>query len=552
MNRSLSLFIIIALSILTALSSAAQSSQRPDGWTDLSHGNRAPINYELILPDDRINDITITFSHESWQAEETDMIEIYGERGGARRPRPEAIRPDRMPDLAELADQLDRDLDAVRKAFMRFPDFEAIAEALDFETAELFDALGVPEGMRPSAGDGQRGISALAPGRDADLDRMQLSSRNPIWVPVTVAFNGETWWQVGFRYKGNSTLSVGWNEGTQALPFKLDFDEFEDDYPELDNQRFYGFKQLSFANNAFDPSWQRERVTADIFRDAGVPSAETAYYAVYVDKGDGAGAKYWGLYTAIELPDDTLIETQFADDDGNMYKPAGAGATFALGSFDEAHFDKETNRKSDFSDILAVFDALHADTRVSDPATWRAKLESVFDAYGFLRWLAANTLLQNFDTYGILAHNYYLYADEASGQLVWIPWDNNMALIDRLPTSATVRAMRRVIPNFGAALTFDFDIDGDSWSLISLLLNDPVYYEAFVDDVAEISADVFTPERMIPIYNANLDLLSAHLESVNRAAEISALRHAANHLVAHVRSRAKAAEAFLARQSSSQ
>ena len=251
--------------------------------------------------------------------------------------------------------------------------------------------------------------------------------------------------------------------------------------------------------------------TADIFRDAGVPSAETAYYAVYVDKGDGAGAKYWGLYTAIELPDDTLIETQFADDDGNMYKPGGRGASFALGSFDEAHFDKETNRKSDFSDILAVFDALHADTRVSDPATWRAKLESVFDAYGFLRWLAANTLLQNFDTYGILAHNYYLYADEASGQLVWIPWDNNMALIDRLPTSATVRAMRRVIPNFGAALTFDFDIDGDSWSLISFLLNDPVYYEAVVEDVAEISADVFTPERMIPIYNASFDLLAAHL-----------------------------------------
>ena len=546
MKRWLSLLVVIALCpAMTLPPAAAQTSQRPTGWTDDSHGSRAPINFDLILPNDRINDITITFSPESWRAEEDDMISLYGARGQGGRSNPGAPRPDMPPDIARLASQLNREESAVREAFDLFPDFDAIADALDIDADVLVAALGLPAGISLPAG-GQAGLSFLAPGRNADLDRMQLAARNPIWVPVTVSFEGENWWQVGFRYKGNSTLSVGWASGAEALPFKLDFDEFEDEHPSLDNQRFYGFKQLSFANNEFDPSLQREKVAADIFRDAGLPSAETAFYAVYVDKGDGLGARYWGLYTAIELPDDTLIETQFAADDGNMYKPAGKGATFARGSFDEAAFDKETNRKSDYADILALFDALHEQTRLSDPATWRASLEAVFDADGFLRWLAANTLLQNWDTYGILAHNYYLYADETTGQLVWIPWDNNLALIRSMPASAGVRAMRQIVPNFGTALTLELDVDAESWPLIRFLLDDPVYYAAFLDDVARISADVFTPARMIPIYKANFDMLSSHLQSVGREAEISALRYATNHLVAHVRARATTAEAFLA------
>ena len=532
--------------ILFTLPAAGQVATRPDGWTDESHGNRAPINYELVLPDDRINEIYISFTPEAWAAEEADMVELYGARGSASR-RGRQV-PGDMPDFAQLAAQLDRDESAIRAAFAYFPDFDAIAAALDFEAEDLFEALGLPPGMRPPAVDRAAGISFLAPGRNPDMERMQLAARNPIWVPVTIKFNGETWWEVGFRYKGNSTLSVGWSSGTEALPFKLDFDEFEDQHPELDNQRIYGFKQLSFANNAFDPSMQREKVAADIFREAGVPAPHTAYYAVYVDKGDGAGARFWGIYTAIELPDDTLIETQFADDNGNMYKPGGRGASFARGSFDENHFDKETNRDGSFDDVLAVFDALHAETRLNDPAAWRAGLDAVFDVPIFLRWLAANTLLQNFDTYGILAHNYYLYADATSGALVWIPWDNNMALLPSIPSNEQIRAMRRMVPNFGTALSFELDIKARDWPLIGFLLDDPVYHALYLDELARIKADVFTPERMIPIYERNFEMLAAVLREEGRATEVPGLRAAADQLKRHVQARAKAAAHFLSGQ----
>ena len=143
---------------------------------------------------------------------------------------------------------------------------------------------------------------------------------NPVWVPATVEFEGDTWTNVGLRFKGNSSLRSTWRSGIYKLPFKLDFDEFEDEYPEIDDQRFYGFKQLSLASNFNDSSFLREKVAADIFREAGVPAAQTAFYQVYVDYGEGP--IYFGLYTMVEVVDDTVIETQFDDDSGNVYKPS--------------------------------------------------------------------------------------------------------------------------------------------------------------------------------------------------------------------------------------
>ena len=345
----------------------------------------------------------------------------------------------------------------MQAAFALLPDFDAAAEALDMDIDELSEALDIPEGIRrQDDADRAGGQGPLGP-----------SIRNPIWVPVTVEFDGKTWWQVGFRYKGNTALNISWGNNATALPFKLDFDEFEDDNPALDNQRFYEFKQLGFGNNFGDPSLQREKVAADVFRAAGVPAAETAFYTVFVDDGSGDGFQPWGFYTAVELPDDTLIESQFADDDGNMYKPSGAGATFEAGSFSEDSFPKRTNRASDFADVLALFDALHDASRLSNPVAWREQMEAVFDVERFLRWVATNRFVQKRDTYGDRAKDYYLYADSASGQLVWIPWDNNEAMDDGNLESGTGPGGTdaTLVPDEGrrgqSAWTFSLDeIDG--------------------------------------------------------------------------------------------
>ena len=54
------------LLVAAILPSAAQAVERPTGWTDESHGNRVPANYDIVLPDDRINELYITFTPEAW------------------------------------------------------------------------------------------------------------------------------------------------------------------------------------------------------------------------------------------------------------------------------------------------------------------------------------------------------------------------------------------------------------------------------------------------------------------------------------------------------
>ena len=112
---------------------------------------------------------------------------------------------------------------------------------------------------------------------------MGRSQKNPMWAPCTLKFEGKTWFHVGVRFKGNSTLSDSWRRGTLKLPMRFDFDEFEDKYPEIDDQRFFGFKKLGMASNAKDNSYIREKVAADIFREAGVPAAKTAFYRLFID-----------------------------------------------------------------------------------------------------------------------------------------------------------------------------------------------------------------------------------------------------------------------------
>ncbi|MCY4525608.1 MAG: CotH kinase family protein, partial [Anaerolineaceae bacterium] len=369
--------VLLSAALLPCTGAALAQTARPAGWTAESHGNRSPANYALVLPDERVNEITLVFRPGDWAAVLANMTELLGKHGeetafmraiaglfgrggvscaggleqefGRVLVMDHGVDEQTLFDAAPLADS----------------DPAAFAEAIGV-TPETLQRVWLEVGNR-CAGSRSRGVATIA----GD----PFSVPNPDWFPVEVRFGGQVWPEVGFRFKGNSSLSFGWGTGRLDLPIKLDFDEFEDEHPELKNQRFHGFKQLTFANNFQDPSLMREKLTADLFRAAGVPAAETAYYLVYLDRGDDAGAQLLGLYTAVELPDDTLIETQFEDDEGNMYKPDGQGATFAAGSFDEVSFDKETNGSSGYEDVLALFAALHDGTRRSDPAAWRAGLE---------------------------------------------------------------------------------------------------------------------------------------------------------------------------------
>ncbi|WP_115818458.1 CotH kinase family protein [Winogradskyella eximia] len=357
---------------------------------------------------------------------------------------------------------------------------------------------------------------------------------DPIFVPAEVFYNGIEWYRVGVRFKGNSSLASSWANGILKLSFKLDFDEFEDDYPQIDNQRFYGFKKLSLKNNYNDKSQLREKVAGDVFRNAGLAGSHTAFYTVYVDHGDGP--IYFGLYTMVEEVDDTVLDTQFSDDDGNLYKPDGDAASFAYGTYDENEFVKKTNEDdADFSDVQSLYTIINDATRTSDPVTWRTNLDAVLDTDVFLKYLATNTVIQNWDTYGKMTHNYYLYNNPDTNKLTWIPWDNNEAL---------------QTGNMGGSLPLDFSgLSSSQWPLIGYLYADEVYkaqYNAYVQEVVDGAFDVNTIQSQYATYSTLIEpYATTELDGYSFLNSSSDFQTAVSTLNSHVVSRATAVSNYL-------
>lgn len=360
---------------------------------------------------------------------------------------------------------------------------------------------------------------------------------NPIFVPTDVYYNGKQWYRVGIRFKGNSSLQTSWEQGILKLSFKMDFDEFEDDYPQIDNQRFYGFKKFSLKNNFDDQALLREKVAADVFKNAGIAVSNTAFYTVYIDHGNGP--EYFGLYTLVEEIGDTVIETQFVNDDGNLYKLEEGGANFVEGSFSEENFEKKTNEDDeDWSDIIALFNVLHDDTRTSAPATWRENLEAIFDVDGFLKYLAVNGIVQNWDTYGRMAHNYYLYNNPETSKLTWIPWDNNEALQDG---------------KMGGALDLDFsNLESNSWPLIAKLYADDVYKTRYNDYLLEAINGAFDTNSMQATYDDYSALIEPYatteLSGYSFLNSADDFYRALEQLNEHAESRAQAVDTYLDNQ----
>jgi len=360
------------------------------------------------------------------------------------------------------------------------------------------------------------------------------TDEDPIFVPAEVFYNGLEWYRVGVRFKGNSSLQTSWQNGILKLAFKLDFDEFEDDYPQIDNQRFYGFKKLHLKNNFDDKSMLREKVAGDVFRNAGLAGSHTSFYTLYVDHGDGP--IYFGVYTMVEDVEDTVLDTHFSDDDGNLYKPDGDAASFALGTFDEDEYVKKNNEdEADFSDVASLLSVLHDDSRTTDAATWRTNLEAVFDTDVFLKYLAANTVIQNWDTYGRMKHNYYLYNNPDTNKLTWIPWDNNEAL---------------QFGKMGGSLPLDFSgVNASEWPLIGYLYADEVYkaqYDDYVQEIVDGAFSVSNIQSQYATYSALIEpYATAEIDSYTFLNNSSDFQNAVNELNLHVTERATAVNNYL-------
>ncbi|ATB31703.1 CotH kinase family protein [Melittangium boletus] len=454
--------------VFTFTSACGAGVERPEGWSEESHGKKASPAYDVVFPQDKVNRLDLIISPEDWQVMQDDMTGMLGAfgagggmGGGGGGGGPGGGGGGGAPPV-ELTQACEGKAagDACTATFQG----TTFTSTCTSRNNQLL--CQPPRG--PGGGGGGPGGGGGGPG--------DIVPNTPVYVPATFKFGGKTWPYVGVRMKGNSSLGETWRRGVGKLPLRLNFDKFKAEHPETDGQRFYGFEKLSLGNGAADTSLMRDKVTADVYRQFGVPAPSTGFAALYVDHGEGP--QYWGLFTVDEDADNnSLLDRHFGNHDGALYEADGVGARWQ--AFDEESFALQKNEELGWAPVQEAIAALNADR--TDAATWRANLEAKLEVTGFLRWLAINTVMQNWDAYGAMAHNYYLYSDpQDGGRLHWISWDHDRSMGEGMGRSTSV-----------THATTDA-----TWPLIRFLMDDPVYAAQYRQFVLEAVDGPVTPDAL--------------------------------------------------------
>lgn len=491
--------------------------------TDPAISNETEPDYATVFPQDKINTLEITLTKAVWDSIKADMVSKAGYDFGTR------------------GNQIGGgnfgggmiDTTRIPGGNGGFPPLDSIPGGFGGTPP-----TGFPGGNADIPPNGNGGV---APGGNAEGGAVDIVKGDPIWVKSTVKFNGKEWKNVGFRLKGNSSLSGAWGSGIYKLPFKLEFDQFENTNPETKDQRFYGFKEFSMSPGYSDNSLMKDKIVNDLFRDAGIPAAKTAFYKIYIDFGEGL--KYCGVYTVVEVIDDSMIKSQFGEKSGNIYKPESNFTTFT-----QSLFEKKSNESlGDYSDVQAVITALNSPNRTTNPELWRTNLEKSFDVDHFLKYLAINNTIVNWDTYGLMAHNYYLYTPKKTGKVTWIPWDFNLSM----PESSSTGGGGNTQMGGMRGVSLEMTEVGASWPLIRYLADDATYLAKYKTYVKDFNEKYFQSSRMAAIIDKEANLISSAVSQ--EVAPYSYLTNNANFTTAiaqlkqHVTSRNQAVNTYLSK-----
>ena len=486
MSRALTLVGLVALSCGLAVARPASQSRSAD-----THGRDAKPDYDRVFAQDTVKRLDIRVTADDWSRLTADMTEMAGPfgsaniggRGGGFNVQPDPLATAACSGLVEgSACSFGTPVQSGRCTLLPMGT-GLTCSALpggggnppDANPPDANPPGGNPPGGNPPGGGNPTGNIAQ--------DDVEFLPRTPIYIPATLTFDGLSFSNVGMRLKGNSSLLTSWQSAVEKLPFRLNADGLEDTIPEARDQTFFGFPNLNLTNNSQDASFLRAKVVGDLFREAGVAAARTAFIRVFFDRGQGV--QYLGLYTLIEVPDEPMLEGQFGSAHGNLYKPNGTGARWTR--FIAESFPKKTNRSDeDWTDVQDAIAVLN-EPRTS-PTAWRARLEARFAVSSFLRWLALNTIIGNTDTYGGFSpHNYWVYGSPRHrDRLFFIPWDHDLAM-----NGSGVGGGQT-----GGGLDLFNDSVNAQWPLIRYLLDDPVYRAAYRTQVEELLNTVFEPARV--------------------------------------------------------
>jgi spore coat protein H len=308
------------------------------------------------------------------------------------------------------------------------------------------------------------------------LHDYDMHNRNEMYrlAACTLLVNGSTltYPGVGVRLRGNTSRKrpengTGNHLSTNQLDrvhYKIklnhDFSKDESAYgsPSMDvptntalksQQILTNVKALNLKYNKDDPSYIREALSYDQFRNFGVDVVHTTFAKLYIKIGDET-ERYIGIYLAFEDIDKTWIKKRYANSEGTMFKclwqdfgPADLTTTDYDGSLLTGRIGEEMSDPANNAIFTSGFTAYHpaydlkedpTGTGVSDLNSFitllnsnptKDQIENVFDVQSFLRALAVNVMIGMADDYWRGGNNYYLYKNPSQNKWNFLPYDND-------------------------------------------------------------------------------------------------------------------------------
>lgn len=207
---------------------------------------------------------------------------------------------------------------------------------------------------------------------------------------------------VGIRLRGNTS------RGQPKRSFKIKFKEFN-------GSKFFGYKKFNLKAENNDPTMVRELLTMQTFRQANVPAARTHHAKLYIND------EYMGIYLNVEQIDDEFALSRFNYDKGNLYKCTWPATLEDDGQiFNNDTYELKTNKDLNDRSLLENFIKVLNNTPAND---FEEAIENVFNVNSYLHYLAVEALTGHWDGYSYNKNNYYLYENNDTGLIEFIPYD---------------------------------------------------------------------------------------------------------------------------------
>ena len=299
------------------------------------------------------------------------------------------------------------------------------------------------------------------------------------WAQGDVVFDGKTFKNVGIRYKGNYTYMATAQSLKKSMKFDLN--------KHVDGQKLDGLTMLNFNCGVSDPTKAREALAFAIFREAGVPASRTAFAELTLTVTGKYDKEFVGVYTLVEQVNKVFLKRHFKDGKGMLLKPEGlSGGLAHLGTTwkayedrykpDETPTDEQKKRLIDFTKLISS----------GSDEEFAREVGSFLNIEAFLKFIAANALLSNLDSYLGYGHNYYLYLVPGTNQFVFIPWDLDLSLAT-WPAAGT--------PEQQVDLSINHPHAGQN-KLIDRLFAIKEHKERYLAIIKELTATNFTRMKM--------------------------------------------------------